>query len=151
MASFDLGRVQDEVEQNSIKVSVIREKPAIYDRLKSRFQTIDWEKGLAIVFGDKIYAKFPLPNDVIAHELMHVKQQKEMGAVVWWDKYLEDDEFRLSQEIEAYQAQAKYIREHTEQSNRDWRRMALKRIAQDLSSSIYGNMISYDKACQLLG
>jgi nucleosome binding factor SPN SPT16 subunit len=147
-----MAKVEEVKTPGGIKVKVLTEKPAIYDRLKERFKTIDWEKGLAIVWGDKIYTKYKLPNHVLAHELVHVRQQLDFegGVSAWWDEYLTNDQFRLEQELEAYVTQVRYIREHTEESNRNWRRQIIDQLAEDLSSSMYGNLISKGKAKEIL-
>ena len=65
-------------------------------------------------YGDTVYIPNgeALSDDLEVHEAVHIKQQAEMGAEEWWKKFLEDPEFRLSQELEAYQAQWEYIEEN---------------------------------------
>lgn len=62
---------------------------------------------VCFTYGDTIY--FPngetLSDDLVEHESVHIDQQKELGAERWWDKYLDDKEFRLAQEVEAYAKQ----------------------------------------------
>lgn len=144
--------VEDIKTSGGIRVKVKTEKPKIYDRLKEKFPSIDWEKGLAIVVGDVIYSKYKLPNHVLAHELVHVRQQLDYvdGVKGWWDEYLTSDNFRFEQELEAYVTQVRYIREHTDQSSRNWRRQMINALALDLASSMYGNVVSYEKAVELL-
>lgn len=147
-----MAKVEEVKTPGGIKVTIATEKPAIYDRLKERFKTIDWDKGLAIVFGNKIYTKYKLPNHVLAHELVHVRQQYDFigGPTAWWDEYLTNDKFRLEQEVEAYATQVRYIKEHTEESSRGWRRHMIGELAADLSGSMYGNLLSFKQAKDLI-
>ena len=147
-----MANVEEVKTPGGIKVTIVTEKPAIYEKCKERFPSIEWEKGLAIVYGNKIHTKYKLPNHVLAHELVHVRQQADYpgGASKWWYEYLENDKFRFEQEIEAYVTQVRWIREHTEESSRVWRRQMIDQLAADLSSSMYGNVVSYAKAKELL-
>lgn len=42
---------------------------------------------------------------LIAHEMVHVRQQAATGWLAWWWRYLTDESFRLDQELEAYRVQ----------------------------------------------
>ena len=44
-----MAKVEEVKTPGGIKVKVLTEKPAIYEKCKERFPSIDWEKGLAIV------------------------------------------------------------------------------------------------------
>lgn len=122
--------------------------PEIYYALRDAFGA-DWEKGLVITYGDTIYSKTPgqfMSADLIAHEETHIRQQTEMGAEAWYKKYIEYPAFRLSQEIEAYKVQVKYLRDNTENMTRPERRKRIAFMAKILSGGNYGNMITYDHA-----
>lgn len=62
-----------------------------------------------------IYAPF-VPNittptvwkAIVEHELVHIRQQKEMGLLKWLFKYLSNKKFRLDQEVEAFIQQLKF-------------------------------------------
>jgi hypothetical protein len=47
-------------------------------------------------------------NALIQHELTHVKQMQDIGAVKWWLRYIFNKSFRQDAEIEAYKVQIKY-------------------------------------------
>ena len=83
----------------------------------------------------------------MVHEETHERQQALMGVVAWWDRYLIDDEFRLSQEVEAYRNQYAFIRENL---NRTERRRLLAFIVKDLCGPIYGNLVSKQEAENLI-
>lgn len=124
-------------------------KPAIYQVLHDRFG-VEWDKGIIITYGDTVYCKNDIAEDFKVHEFTHVTQQKEIGPIEWWKKYLDDPDFRLRMEVEAYRNQVKYIREHTESTTRDWRRDRIDSLAQSLSSFVYGNLVTYQKALDLI-
>lgn len=134
-----------------------KEIPKIYNILKAQFG-IDWDKGICITYGDTCYSKNEIRADLMAHEEVHEEQQKLMGPEVWWKTYLEDKTFRLNQEVEAYQVQLKFLLDGSRILNRAGRRLWIKNgypkylsaLAKDLSSSVYGNMVNYTKALELL-
>lgn len=84
-----------------------------------------------------------LPHHLIVHEETHHRQQEKYGLDNWVDKYLSDTQFRLDMEIEAYRNQLQAM-------NRKERRELLKICAGDLSSNLYGNIISFNEAVELL-
>ena len=88
----------------------------------------------------------PISDDLMAHEEVHERQQTIYGVEKWWRDYLDDEQFRLSQEVEAYKAQYDSINTWS----RDLRRKFLRAIANNLSSRLYGKIITSDKAKQLI-
>ena len=129
---------------NKLKVS--RDKPPIWDRLVDKFNVV-WERdGIALVvaYDDTIYCSSEPTPDVIEHELVHLIQQKIEGAKEWWDKYLEDQKFRLEQEIPAYRRQYEVLKIAIRDRNLLARELA--RLARDLSSRQYGGIIGYSEA-----
>ena len=120
--------------------------PAIYHKCHEKFG-VKWSQGIIITYGDTVYCKQKLTPDKIAHEGVHVKQQTAMDKDLWWDKYLEDEEFRLFQEVEAYKTEANWVRKNVKDNNLQVR--LLHQICLDLSSSIYGNICTYSQAKQL--
>jgi len=83
-----------------------------------------------------------IPEHLKIHEEIHSKQQ--VNPEVWWKRYLEDDKFRLEQELEAYQAQYQYIKRLVKDRNTVAK--FLYAIASDLASPMYGGIISFDEA-----
>lgn len=100
-------------------------------------------------YGDTVYIPNgePLSDDLEVHESVHVVQQAEMGADVWWKRFLDEPEFRLSQELEAYRAQWLFIKVN---KNRKIKRAMFKHIVDSLSSPTYGNMVTRIEAEELL-
>lgn len=130
---------------NDVKFS--KEKPRIYKKLVKKFG-IDWERGIIITYGNTVYCKYDLSPAKVIHESTHVKQQEAMGKWWWWRKYIKDANFRMSQEVEAYKNEVDFIRKTIK--NREIVNKMLVQIARDLSSSIYGNLISYDEALKFV-
>jgi O6-methylguanine-DNA--protein-cysteine methyltransferase len=98
-------------------------------------------------YGDTIYSPHLKQIDTayIMHETMHSMQQRDKPQE-WWDKYLKDPEFRLVQELEAYQVQHRFNVKSG--LGRDAVALRLSHMAQALSSEMYGNVISYAEAAR---
>lgn len=129
---------------------ISHEIPPIYARLREAFgPRVDWRMGTVIAYGDTIYAKDDMPDSLIAHETTHLKQQAKVGVEIWWEGYIKDPIFRLTQEAEAYKAQIDFIRD-VDKASRQVLRSTIAWLARELSSSMYGNMISYEDARNLL-
>lgn len=130
---------------------VIRAEPPNIKDLEAVFGVKWSDKQIAVAYGTKIYISFEsLDADLYIHELTHIRQQALFlgGEVAWWDKYMNDSSFRLSQELEAYKAQFAYIR----QSNvpKHIQKLALEQIARFLSGKLYGELVSYEDALKLI-
>jgi hypothetical protein len=100
-------------------------------------------------YGDTLYSPLGLgiPPDLMVHEEVHERQQSEAGVEQWWAMYLENESFRLSQEVEAYRAQWKYLQGVL---NRKGRLAALNRLAENLASPMYGSIINKKLAKELI-
>jgi hypothetical protein len=94
--------------------------------------------------GDSIYTDFPLTKDLMIHEMVHLKQQAEVGLTNWVYDFLENPEMRLKYELEAYRIQLQSIKD------RNYRNKVRLESAKNLSSSLYGNIISYEEAFKQL-
>lgn len=100
-------------------------------------------------YGDTIYN----PNDVaiskslMKHEATHTKQQGD-DIEGWWKRYFDDTDFRLSQELEAYQVQYRSAKGRIK--NREELNKYLHSMAMDLSGKMYGSMIPFFEAYKLI-
>lgn len=126
-------------------------KPPVYEAVRKAWG-LDWEtRGVVMVYGDTIHQSFPekMDPDLYVHELVHVRQHTAYpgGAEAWWKRYMEDKTFRIDQELEAYRTQYKWCQENVD---RNTRRAILKHCAKDLSSDLYGNVMTYDQAVDLI-
>lgn len=126
-----------------------KEIPSIYETLHKKFG-VEWERGLIITYGETVYCNYVLDAFKIAHEATHVKQQLSYteGVVGWWDRYLIDIPFRLNQELEAYQNEVFAIKATFMKKQK--KAQLINQVCKDLSSYIYGNIISYDEARRIL-
>ncbi len=95
--------------------------------------------------GDSIYTDYPLTPDLLVHELVHIKQQEKVGVKEWVYDFLYDIESRLKFEVEAYRKQLMSIKD------RNHRHKIRMESARNLSSELYGSIISYDDAFKIIG
>src|SRR3990167_5737716 len=102
-------------------------------------------KAPVFTYGENIYSPDGnhLSDDLIAHENTHMIQQGDEPAE-WWKQYLKDKRFRLAEELEAYRIQYQYAKMRVKDRNRLFQ--FLYRIAADLSSPMYGNIITHAEA-----
>ncbi len=124
--------------------------PPIYTLLAQRLG-VNWDDGILITMGDTIHCKDRrlIRDDLLVHEKCHEIQQKnEGGPAVWWKRWLDEPDFRLKQESEAYLCQARWLKEHVK--DRNVRARFLFSMSRDLSSSLYGNLISQSDAYKML-
>lgn len=103
------------------------------------------QEGIVFTYGNTLYnpSKSVIEDHLEAHEAVHMKQQKEMGAEGWWAEYLKNPKFRLEQEVEAYRAQYQLVNKVYGRENATF---VLKQIADDLSGAMYGNILSRKQA-----
>lgn len=120
--------------------------PPIYFKIRKQFD-VSWDKGLIITYGDTYHCKHDIPDHFIAHEEVHMRQQKEYGIEMWWHNYLLHPDFRLFQEVEAYRAQLSFV---LERYGREKFLVIYRECAGLLSSAIYDNLVTFDRALELL-
>lgn len=130
-----------------MNLNISNQKPEIYERLVKEFG-INWDDGVIITYGDTVYCKFKLPAQKVVHESVHIRQQSQYGVKKWWDRYIEDKEFRLQEEVEAYSQEAEYLRNTIKDKNYLYK--AVRHLAMQLSSSMYGSIISPSEALKLI-
>ncbi len=94
--------------------------------------------------GEDIYTNNNLTPDLLVHETMHLKQQAKIGVSEWVYDFLYFPERRLEFEVEAYREQLKSIKD------RNHRNKIRIESAKNLSSALYGNIISYKDAWDIL-
>lgn len=122
----------------------VKSFPPNIKKIRQRFNLPD--KDIVFTYGNILYN--PTGNYIdhlplIVHEETHMIQQGS-NPEEWWNKYLNDDSFRLSQEIEAYRNQYKVAKKLIKDRNQ----LAVYRtiLAGDLSGPMYGNIISFFEA-----
>lgn len=88
------------------------EYPPNYQLLVEAFNP---PKTTVFVYGDTIYnpSGEEVPPDVVVHERVHMRQQKEFAHPdLWYAQYIYDKKFRLEQEVEAYATQYKFLKDN---------------------------------------
>lgn len=120
--------------------------PPNIEKIRKRFDMKDFTPVFA--WGNILYnpSGLPIPDDLMIHEQQHETQQKDK-VEEWWNQYLTNDNFRLWQEVEAYRAQYKFVRDKTDRKSS---RNFLRLIAQNLASSLYGHIVTFEKAKELI-
>lgn len=136
---------------DGVEYEIVHTPPPIYPLVREKWG-VKWEdKKVVMVYGNKIHQSFygRMDQDLLVHELVHVKQHAAYpgGPEAWWARYLEDKDFRMEMELEAYRTQYAWCKEHL---NSETRRSILKHCANDLSSNLYGHMVSYQTAKELI-
>ncbi len=109
-------------------------------------------KPIVFTYGDTLYnpTSADISFDLMAHEQVHEKQHLNYngGAEAWWTEYLNNKQFRLSQEVEAYRKQWSVFCSRV--TNKNDRRRFINLIDGDLSSAIYGNVVTFNEAVRLI-
>ena len=127
-------------------MKIVKEYPPNIDKIREKFKL---HEGVIFTYGDTIYNPDGgfIDRALEIHEETHTKQQGN-NIEEWWDKYLTDDEFRLSQEVEAYRNKYKKMKSNIKDVNKLNFRLDL--IAKDLASEMYGSIVSYEEAKSLI-
>lgn len=130
-------------------MQIIAKKPFVAYLYRLRFgKEVSYEDGVIFPFNQKVYTRYQLPEHLKVHEEIHIKQQGHLlGSIKWVILYVTSTSFRLEQELEAYRAQYKYIFKN---SSRNEANTLLIKISKDLSSEMYGSMVSFEEAKRLI-
>ncbi len=130
-------------------MKIINQRPPNYEKIVKAFPLVA-NGGVIYCYGDAIYNpdSAEISGDNLAHESVHSRQQGD-DPEAWWNRYLTDQVFRLSQEIEAYRASYRYYVDKGADRNRLFK---LRRMfAGHLSHPIYGENITKEEAFKKLG
>jgi len=99
-------------------------------------------------YGDTIFSPCGLvpTADLQRHEETHAEQQEHHPDVakMWWARYVQDQDFRIDQETEAYGEQYRWYCQN--EKRRDMRAKYLFQIAKHLSGTMYGSIITHTEA-----
>lgn len=132
-------------------MSIILSRPPNFAAIVAVFP--DAEKaGIIFSYGRDIYnpSNAHISNALLAHEEVHGRRQTDSRPKIhaWWDRYLIDAEFRLSEELPAHQAEFRAA--CAQISDRNLRGMMCVNIAKRLSSPLYGSMITFTQAMKAI-
>ena len=123
---------------------MITKPQAEFPYINKAKEIFDVKETVCFAYKDTCYTNYKLSKDLVVHESVHFKQQSAMGADTWWDKFFTDNQFRLSQELEAYRAQLASIKD------RNARHRVRLQVIDDLSGGIYGNCIGKEQLQTML-
>mgnify|MGYP001591069916 CR=1 FL=1 len=106
-------------------------------------------KTTLVTYGHELYnpGGVEIPDHLIVHEETHEKQQGQ-DPDIWWERYLKDLKFRLTQEVEAYGRQFAYICRSTHEPRQ--RDKILRELGRILSSPTYGNIVKQENAEKMI-
>lgn len=90
-----------------------------------------------------------LGPELMAHEEVHFGQQDDIGVEVWWQRFLDDPEFRLEQEIPAHKAE--YDQFCRLNKDRNHRSRFLTILSKRLAAPMYGGIITASQARRRIG
>lgn len=124
------------------QAKITTEKPPCWDMLVRAFNC-KW-RDIAVTYGGVIYSPNPVVDDVLEHELVHVRQQEGHDAEAWCERYIIDPKFRYRMELEAYREQYGFWKKYIK--NKHEIRKALERFACELSGQMYGGCAIYAEA-----
>lgn len=131
-------------------MKIIKDFPPNYkDIIKAIPQVAD-SKTVIFTYGDVVYSPYKknkLSKDIRVHEEVHRKQQG-IEPEKWWFLYLNDLNFRLSQEVEAYRKQYYYFVTHDH--NLDHQKRFLNFLIDILVGPLYGNIVDRKLAKKLI-
>lgn len=103
--------------------------------------------GVVYTYAPHVYvpAARGLPPEIMAHEAVHLEQQKQAGGPqAWWDRYIADPVWRVEQELEAHKIE--YLYYCHRKADRNARARYMHMLAQRLSLPMYGSAITYVEA-----
>ena len=128
-------------------MNVVKAYPPNIEKIKKVFPI---QKNTVFTYGDTLYAPgidFKIPPDLLIHEQTHTIQQAG-DPEAWWDKYLVDPTFRYQQELEAYRNQYRFICKFVKGRNERFHH--LRTLAQDFASPLYGSIVGFLEATELI-
>lgn len=143
--NLDMSNENKELASLLNKDTLIHSLPPNWSTLLEVFPALKGqEQNVVFTYAPHIYMlrDMQLPPDIAVHEAVHLKQQTDISPGIWWTRYIEDPEFRLAQELEAYGAQLHFWSAYRNAIYKTEK----ARLARDISSSFYGNMISFGEA-----
>lgn len=126
---------------------VIVARPPNFDELARVFPIAG--QGVLFAWGDIIYNPMNvfIAPQLLAHEATHGLRQRN-AIEEWWRRYVDDTEFRLREEVVAHRAEFRHLVDIG--MNRHQRRTTAKKIAKRLSGPMYGNLLSQNRALELI-
>lgn len=82
---------------------IVNALPPLFDKIDAKFGIVG--KDVIFAWGGSIYNPrgVPVTTPLMVHERIHSDRQEHLGGPEkWWLRYIEDDEFRLREEVAAH-------------------------------------------------
>lgn len=127
-------------------MKIVVARPPNFDKISAAFPRAG-DQGVLFAYGDTIFnpTNVAIPPQLLAHESVHEGQQVACGGPGgWWDRYIDDVEFRAAQELPAHCRE--YADYCSRVKDRNLRAKALHHIAARLSGPLYGGVMSFSEA-----
>ena len=118
-------------------MKIVKDYPPNILAIDAHFHTIG--KPILYTYGETIYNPLGIhiPDFLAAHEFMHVMQQKKIGGPeLWWKKYIEDQEFRYGEELQAHRTELSMLL--SEVRDRNAKAKLVMAVAARLVAPLYG-------------
>lgn len=130
-------------------MKIVHKRPPNWDRIIKVFPQVEGMRGIVFAYGDHLCNPdaVTIQPEIMAHEIVHGCRQKDDPAG-WWERYLEDPQFRLKEELQAHKAELAAVNLNVKDRNRRARNLAV--TAKRLSAPLYGGIIRYSDALCLL-
>lgn len=118
------------------------ERPPLFDKIHAKFDVAG--KPIIFAFGQVIYnpERIKIPSTLFAHEKVHGERQGKQFSDIenWWLRYIEDKEFRFTEELLAHRAEYHAYRKLHGPGQRTAK--YLDQVAEKLSSPLYGGLVT---------
>lgn len=124
-------------------MKIVQGLPPLFDVIDAAFHVAG--KSVIFAWADTIYNPqgITITPALYAHECVHGERQGA-DVVGWWQRYIEDPQFRLVEELLAHKVEYETLCASSDSRNE--RRFYLRQVAGKLSSPLYGRLISYEAA-----
>ena len=118
-----------------VRAVIVLEEPPNIEQIDAAFGTRG-KHGILYAHGGKIYnpSGVAVPPALIVHELTHIMRQGN-DSDAWWQKYIEDMEFRYDEELHAHKAELNTRLQATR--DRNLRAKIVMETAARLSNPLY--------------
>lgn len=123
--------------------------PPNYKEISEKFGiSVKENPGIVFTYGHQLFIPSGIKPDVhlLKHEETHALQQTAMGIQEWWRKYLDDPNFRVLQELEAYRAQYRTMGSLPLKHRIGY----LDHMASDLAGPMYGNLFKNKEEAKMV-
>lgn len=131
-------------------MKIVKGFPPNYADIVAAIPAVKVRPLIIFTYGDTVYcphADTNLSDHLIAHEQTHIDEQAIVGPEAWWERYLAQPEYRLEQELMAYQNQFHVLAEKYTRNNR---KLILSKMTKDLAGTMYGKIIDKKQAWKLI-